>query len=81
MMSVCYALNLLINKILTRTLELLLIIFRVFNFNRTDRLIQETIRKEFFHCTVLTVAHRLDTIIDSDRILASEFISAFLSRN
>ncbi|XP_076808480.1 ATP-binding cassette sub-family C member 4-like isoform X1 [Clavelina lepadiformis] len=36
---------------------------------RTDRFIQETIRKEFSECTVLTIAHRLNTIIDSDRIL------------
>lgn len=37
--------------------------------HRTDQLIQKTIRKRFAHCTVITVAHRLNTIIDSDKIL------------
>ncbi|KAK9448070.1 P-loop containing nucleoside triphosphate hydrolase protein [Limtongia smithiae] len=35
----------------------------------TDALIQETIRKEFAATTILTIAHRLRSIIDYDKIL------------
>uniref|UniRef100_A0A3B5MW06 ABC transporter domain-containing protein n=1 Tax=Xiphophorus couchianus TaxID=32473 RepID=A0A3B5MW06_9TELE len=36
---------------------------------RTDSLIQQTIQNRFQECTILTIAHRLNTIIDCDRIL------------
>jgi len=37
--------------------------------NETDAAIQEMIRDNFRNATVLTIAHRLNTIMDSDRIL------------
>ena len=36
---------------------------------QTDDLIQATIREEFSECTVLTIAHRLNTIMDSSRVM------------
>eukprot|EP00878_Enallax_costatus_P030323 GHUV01033007.1.p1 GENE.GHUV01033007.1~~GHUV01033007.1.p1 ORF type:complete len:296 (+),score=17.98 GHUV01033007.1:573-1460(+) len=35
----------------------------------SDKLIQKTIRSAFAHCTVLTIAHRLHTIADADRVM------------
>lgn len=37
-----------------------------------DNLLQKTIHKHFAHCTVLTIAHRLHSIIDSNRILVMD---------
>lgn len=38
----------------------------------TDKIIQETIRSEFKDKTILSVAHRLDSILDNDKIIVLE---------
>ena len=35
----------------------------------TDDLVQATIRQEFSECTVITIAHRLNTIMDTNRVM------------
>ena len=35
----------------------------------TDELIQSTIKQQFKNCTVLTIAHRVNTILNSDKVI------------
>lgn len=46
---------------------------------KSDNLIQNSVRKQFQDCTVLTIAHRLKTIIDSDRIIVMDAGSIVVS--
>jgi ABC-type multidrug transport system fused ATPase/permease subunit len=38
----------------------------------TDNLVQRTIRSRFADCTVIAIAHRLHSILDSDRIMVMD---------
>lgn len=37
--------------------------------NETDKYIQEILKCHFKHCSMITIAHRLNTIMDSDKII------------
>ncbi|KAH6758066.1 multidrug resistance-associated protein 6 [Perilla frutescens var. hirtella] len=39
----------------------------------TDAILQKIIREEFANCTVITVAHRVPTVIDSDMVLVLSY--------
>ena len=47
--------------------------------NETDALIQGMIRDRFKGATILTIAHRLNTIIDSDRCDEGSAVNVSLS--
>lgn len=36
---------------------------------KSDQIIQQTVREEFSNCTIMTIAHRLKTVIDYDKIV------------
>ena len=46
--------------------------------NATDAILQKTIRTEFADCTVITVAHRIPTVMDCNMVLAISDGESFL---
>jgi ABC-type multidrug transport system fused ATPase/permease subunit len=41
----------------------------------TDAILQKVIRQQFSSCTVITIAHRVPTVTDSDRVLVLSYAS------
>ena len=46
----------------------------------TDAILQRIIRQEFSNCTVITVAHRVPTVIDSDMVMVLSYGMQFQSK-
>src|SRR5262249_32619534 len=44
---------------------------------KTDALIQSILRREFNFCTVVTIAHRLKTVLDYDKVRSSARSAVF----
>lgn len=63
-----------------KTVVLYFVLNNCIYYCRMDELIQATIRRRFVDCTVLTIAHRLHTIIDSNRILVMDAGSVVVSQ-
>ena len=49
----------------------------VFSHYSPDAILQKNVREYFKQCTVITIAHRLETIIDSDRVLVCSLHEAW----
>ena len=47
----------------------------------TDELIKKAIRKYFQKCTVLTIAHKLNTVMDSDKLVNPVLYGTLTIRN
>lgn len=35
----------------------------------TDSLIQKTLKQQFLECTMIVIAHRITSVLDSDKVL------------